>query len=182
MEMIFAIVAFFAGIGLALFESTFWNAVALGGMRPDLAVIAVAVGTSRLEFRRSMTLAFALGFARDFFSGGAAGMNAFSLILMAYVLIEAQNYLMTRNWGSQILVVFLGSVCFGGSFALLKLILGYEIGSSVQIATMIALTSVYTSLLAPFAFMLTDKPHFPSYRRLKTKYDVEHETLPPTEV
>ncbi|UCD57438.1 MAG: rod shape-determining protein MreD [Candidatus Hydrogenedentota bacterium] len=180
--MVFAIIAFLAGIGLAVIESTFMNAVEFAGIRPDLAVLAVVVATSRMRFRKAVTLAFMLGLTRDFLSAGAIGMSAFTLTFMAYFLVIAETHLVTDNWVAQIFVVLLGSVVFETSFALLKLILQYEIGSASQILGMIMWTSVYTSLFAPVAFMLTGKPQFPSYMRLKMKYDGEYETLPKTKI
>lgn len=180
--MLFALKAFLAGVALAVIESTLMNAVELGGIRPDLAVLAVVVVTSRKDFGKAMALAFILGLTRDFFSGGAIGMNAFSLTVMAYFLVAAGSLLLTDNRAAQVFVAFVGSIFFGTLFALLKLALQYEVGSAAQILRTIVWTSVYTSLTAPIAFVLMKRPRFPSYMRLKMKYNVEHETLPETKI
>lgn len=180
--MLFALKAFLAGIVLAVIESTLMNTVELGGIRPDLAVLVVVVVTSRKDFGKAMALAFILGLTRDFFSGGAIGMNAFSLTFMAYFLVAAGDFLLTDNRAAQLFVAFVGCMFFGVSFALLKLVLQYEVGSAAQILRTIIWTSVYTSLIAPIAFALMKRSRFPSYMRLKMKYKVEHETLPETKI
>ena len=180
--ILYAFTAFLAGIALAVIESTLMNAVEIAGIRPDLAVLGVVVATSRTRFRNAMILAFTLGLARDFFCGGAIGMNAFSLTLMAYVLLIVEDYLVTGNRSAQVFITFVGSLVFGTLFCILKIILQFGIGSAGHISGMLFWTPLYTALLAPAAFFLTKRPQFPSYMRLKMKYKVDHETLPETEV
>ena len=180
--MIFTAVSFLAGIALAVIESTFMRATEVVGVRPDLAVLVVVIGTCRLGFGRAMALAFSLGLARDFFSGGLVGMSSFSLTCMAFVLVGAEEYLLSDNWRAQMLVVFVGSAIFGTLFVFLKLVAGYEIASALQTIQMIVGVSAYTALLAPVGFALTKKPEPPSYMRLRLKYRGEHETIHSTEV
>ncbi|MBI5116534.1 rod shape-determining protein MreD [Candidatus Poribacteria bacterium] len=178
----FTITAFLAGLALAVIESTFMRAVEFASVRPDLAVLAVTVASSRTHFGRVMMLAFVLGFSRDFISGGAIGMNAFSLTFMAYFLALTQDYLLTENWTAQLFVTFVSASVFGILFCLLKITLQYEPGSGYHIVKTIILTSLYTSALGPPAFKLIRKPNAPLYQRLKLKYDVEHETIPESKV
>jgi hypothetical protein len=152
-----------------------------------------------MGFGRAMILAFALGLTRDFYSGGVYeifsdemrgiysqrvfGIHAFSLTFMAYLMIAAQDYLMTSNWRGQFVVVFVGSSLYGFLVLFLKLIIGYATPSPVQIMGMITCTAVYTAALGPFLFKLTQKPQTLPYLRLKMKHDAEDETaLPQTEV
>ncbi len=176
--VLFVLRAILAAIGLAIIESNFMKAVDIAGVRPDLAVLAVVVVTSRTDFAKSILLAFALGLARDFFSGGIVGMNAFSLTLMTYFLVAIEDYLMIENKSAQIFFAFVGSTFFGVLFAFLKEVLRYETGSTSQVLGLILWTSVYTSLLAPAAFALTEKPAYLPYMRLRLKHYVEHETIP----
>jgi rod shape-determining protein MreD len=180
--VLFAFKAFLAGVLLAVIESTLANALEIAGIRPDIAVLCVVVATSRIRFRKTMTLAFTLGLARDFFCGGVIGMSACSLTLTAYVLLVIEDSLVTSNRSAQVFITFLGSVISGTLFLLLKVILQYGIGSAGHIFDMLFWTALYTALLAPAAFALTKKPQFPSYLRLKMKYKVRHETLPEAEV
>jgi rod shape-determining protein MreD len=171
-----------AGIVLVIAETTFMNAIEIAGIRPDLAVLAVVVASSRMEFRKAMGVAFVLGITRDFASVGIVGMNAFCLTLMAYFLVSAQSLLLTENMNAQVFAALVGSTVFGCAFVFLKLVFGYEPGSAYYVFSMIMGTSAYTALLAPAAFwVLAGRPRFPSYMRLKS-YDVRHKTLPPTEV
>lgn len=180
--MVFVAIAFLAGITLAIVESTLVRALAISSVRPDLVVLAIVVATCRTSFGRAMVLAFVLGLTRDFFSGGIVGINAFSLSFMAYMLISAQDYLLTNNWKGQVVVVFVGSMVFGVLFVFLKLVLGYEIASPIQAPIKILWTAAYTSVLGPFVFMLVNRPQSLPYMRLKMKYDVESETLHQTKV
>lgn len=180
--MLFTTVAFLAGIGLVVIESTFMRSVGIFGIRPDLAILVVVIATCRLNFGRVMALAFALGLTRDFFSGGLVGMNSFSLVLMAYVLIAAEDYFLTGNWKAQVFVAFLGSLIFGTLFAVLKILVGYEVTSPLRAVEIIVGTAAYTSALAPLGFAISKRPEVPSYMRLRKKYDAEHETLHPSEV
>jgi len=173
---------FLAGIGLAIAESTIMKAVAVGGVRPDLAVMVVVVMALRADFFRAMVLGFTLGLVRDFLSGGAVGMNAFALTAMAYFLSFAKDFLMTDNPGSQMLSGFVGCVLFSVFFSFLKMFLQFEVGSVSRTIEMILWTSLYTALATPVAFVLMIRPRFPSYMRLKMKYDVEHETVPETKI
>ncbi len=186
--MIFGVVVFAASIGLAVIESVIMPSVEVAGIRPDLAVLIVVVATCRADFGRAMATAFALGLARDFFSAGPIGMNAFALTLAAYLLMGAEKYFLTENWKAQSFVVFLGYVIFGSLFFLGTLLPfsaipgRYEVVSTIRVIEIILGTAVYTCILAPPAFALSRKPDPPSYRRLRDKYNVEHETLHQTEV
>jgi len=180
--VLFAVMAFLAGVLVAIIESTLANALEIGGVRPDLAVLCVVVATSRIRFRKTMTLAFMLGLTRDFFCEGVIGMSACSLTLTAYVLLLLEDSLVTSNRSAQVVITFLGAVISGTLFLLLKVVLPYEIGSARHIFDMLFWTALYTAALAPVAFAATKKPQFPSYFRLKMKYKVRHETLPEAEV
>ncbi len=180
--MIFAVITFLAGIALAVVESTFVKAAGIAGICPDLAVLVVIVATCSMGFSRAMVLAFMLGLARDFYSAGALGMSSLSLTLTAFLLVMVEDYLLTDNWNAQIFVVFLGSLIYGSLLVVLKLIVGYEITSLFLTLKIIVWTSVYTSALGALSFALVKNPEPPPYRRLKMKYDVEHETLHQTKI
>ena len=181
-HMAFALIALMAGIGLAIVESTFMESIEIAAIRPDIAVLAVVIASCRTKFSKALVLAFSLGIMRDLFSGGNAGISAFGLTFMAYLLVSVEKYLLSDNWNAQILMVFAGSVVFGILLVLLKLVLGDEIGSFVKTPIVIIWTSVYTAVFAPAAFALMKKPQSPPYLRLKMKYDVERGTLPQTKV
>lgn len=176
--MVFALVALVAGIGLTIGESTFASTVEIGGIRPDFAVLVVVVATCRSRFSRAVVLAFSLGLARDFYSGGIPGMNAFSLTLTAYLLIATEDYIMTNNWRGQFVFVLVGSLVYGFVFFSLKTIVGYELASFTQILSKMAWTAAYTAVLGPIIFTLGEHPQRLPYLRLKMKYDGERQTLP----
>jgi cell shape-determining protein MreD len=202
--VLFTIAAFLCGIALAVAESIFLRPLTIWHVRPDIAVLAAVVAASRADYGKAMTLAFLLGLIRDFFTGGATGMNsfslggvigtnsfspggvigmnAFSLTFMAYLLVLTKDYLVTDNWTAQMFVAFIGCSVFGILFAVLKVTLQYDAGSGFHILRAIVLTSIYTSAFAPIAFQLTKKPPHPLYPRLKMKYNVEYETLPENKV
>jgi rod shape-determining protein MreD len=179
---------FVAAVGLAVIESVIMPSFEVAGIRPDLAVLVVVVASCRARFGRAMALAFALGLARDFFSAGPVGMNAFALTMTTYFLTGAEDYLLTENWKAQLFVVFLGYVVFGSLlfmgtlFPFNTIPHRYEVVSAVRVVQMIVGTAAYTGILAPLGFALSRKPETPSYRRLRDKYNVEHETLHQTEV
>jgi rod shape-determining protein MreD len=180
--MLFLVVASLTGIGLTIVESVFMPSIGIAGIRPDLVVLVVVIATCRLSFGRVMGLAFVLGLTRDIYSAGFVGMSSFSLLLVAYILLVAEEYFMTDNWKAQVFVVFLGYMIFGGLFVFLKVLAGYEIASALRVAEIVLGTAVYTSVLAPLGFMVSDRPEAPAYMRLKSKYNAEHETLHQTEV
>ena len=176
--MTFSIVAFLAGIAMAVFESTFATAAEISGIRPDFVVLVVVVATCRARFTRAMMLAFALGLARDFYSGGVLGINAFSLTLTAYLMVAAEDYLMTNNWRGQFVFVFVGYLIFGTIFLLLRILIGYEMAFLGQTVIKMMWTAMYTSALGPLFFTLMKKPQHLPYLRLKMKYDVERQIIP----
>ncbi len=176
--MIFVLKTLVTVIGLAIAETNFTKAIDIAGIRPDLMVLAVVVATTRADFGKAIILAFMLGLARDFLSGGTVGMNAFSLALVTYLLVVIKEYLMIGNRSTQIFFAFLGSVFFGVSTASLKTILHYEFGSTLQILWLILGTSVYTAVFAPIAFILTERPAYLPYMRLRLRQFVERETIP----
>jgi rod shape-determining protein MreD len=180
--MTFAALAFLLGTGLVIIESTLANVAAIGGIRPDFAVLIVVVATCRARFSRAMMLAFAFGLMRDFYSGGPLGMNAFSLTLTAYLMNAAEDYLMTNNWRGQFVFVFVGFLLYATIFFVLKILVGYEAAFPVQTITKMIWTSAYTAVLGPLFFTLMIKPQRLPYLRLKMKYDVDRETIPQTEV
>jgi len=191
--MLFFVIAFLAGMGLTVVESVFVPSVSVFGIRPDLVVLAAVVATRRMKYERVMVLAFVLGLIRDLYSVsrvgvsdtsqvGLAGMSAFSLVLMVYILLIAEEYFLTDNWQTQIFVGFLGYLIFASLFVFLKVLAGYEIASSIQVAEIILGTAAYTSVLTPFGFILSNRREAPAYMRLRNKYNAEHETLHQTEV
>jgi len=175
--MLFAAATFLAGVGLTVIESVFMRATEIAGIRPDIIALVVVIGTCRMSFRRVMAMAFMMGLARDFFSGGLVGMSSFSLTFMAFVLAGAEEYLLSDNWKAQTFIVFLGSAIFGALFVFLKLVVGYEIASALRTLEIIAGTAAYTAALAPAAFALTKRPERAPYRRLRRKYHDDSETI-----
>ena len=180
--MLFVIVAFFAGLGLAVVETIFMSSIEIFGLRPDLVVLIVIVATCRLSFGRVMGLAFVLGLTRDFFSGGLVGMSSFSLIFTAYILLTAEDFLLTDNWRAQIFVAFVGALIFGIVFAFLRILVGFEITSPLRIVEIVGGTAAYTSVLSPLAFALSARPERSHYMGLKRKYDAEQEILHQAEI
>ena len=180
--MLFFAAAFLAGIGLTIVESVFMPSVSIAGIRPDLVVLVIVVATCRLSFGRVMGLAFVLGLIRDIYSAGFVGMSSFSLVLMAFILLVAEEYFMTDNWKAQVFVVSLGYMIFGGLFVFLQVLVGYEIASALRVTEIVLVTAVYTSALAPLGFAVSNRPEAPAYMRLRNKYNAEHESLHQTEV
>jgi len=180
--MIFVALAFLAGIGLALVESTLIRSIEIGVIRPDLVVLVVVIATCRLDFGRVMTLAFVLGLTRDFFLTGLIGMTPFSLVLTAYILLVAEGLLLTDNWKAQVFVAFIGSLVFGSAFACLKILIGYEVNSPLGVLVVISGTAAYTAVLAPLGFAFLGGPAASDYLRVKRKYGADDETIYQTEV
>jgi rod shape-determining protein MreD len=181
-QMLFLAIAFLTGIGLTIVESVFIPSVSIAGIRPDLVVLVIVVATCRLDYVRVLGLAFVLGLVRDIYSLGFVGMSPFSLVLMAYILLVAEEYFMTDNWKAQVFVGFLGYLIFGSLFAFLTILGGLEIAPALKVAEIVLGTAVYTSALVPLGFIVSDRPEAPAYMRLRKKYNAEHETLHQTEV
>ncbi|GAB4346917.1 MAG: hypothetical protein Kow0099_28600 [Candidatus Abyssubacteria bacterium] len=181
--IVFGIKVFMAGILLAIVESTFLNAVQIGGVKPDLAVLAVVACIGHYGFRKVVWVAFLLGLTRDLFSVDPLGFNTFSLTLMAYLLTIAEKHLITDHKVAQIFFTFVGTVLFGISLFLLRGVVSQRgIGSFAQTARFIVWISVYTAALAPAAFVLLGKTGGTSYVRAKIRYGTGHEALSETEV
>jgi rod shape-determining protein MreD len=181
--VVFWIKTFLAGIALAIAESTFLNAVEIHGVRPDLAVLAVVAFIGHYGFQRAIAVAFLLGLTRDLFSVGPLGISAFSLTLMAYLLILAERYLMTDHKAAQVFFTFVGAVLFGISLTTVRGILSrHGVGTFAQTMQFILWISVYTAMLAPAAFVLLGRAGGPSYVRMKMKYGADSEAVSETEV
>jgi rod shape-determining protein MreD len=180
--MVFWTVTILAGIGLTIVESVLMPSLRIAGIGPDFIVLVVVVATRRTTVERSIFMAFFLGLIQDLFSVGLVGMSAFSLVLMVYILLFAEEYFLTDNWKAQVFVGFLGYLIFGGSFVFLKILAGYEIASAVRVAEIIFGTAAYTAVLTPLGFLLSYRQDLPAYMRLRGKYNVEHETLHQSEI
>jgi rod shape-determining protein MreD len=178
----FFILAFIGGILLTVAESIFMQVFDTAWFRPDLTVLVIVVATCRLSFGRVMAAAFAMGLARDLFSGGIVGMSAFALPLTAYVLITAADYLLTDNWRGQMFVAFLGSTLYGSQLALLKVITGFTLASGFGVMEIIVGTAACTAILSPLGFALSAGRERESYTHLKKKYDVDDEIIHQAEV
>lgn len=176
--MIYALKVLGAGILLAIIQSTFLNAIAIGGVRPDLLVLGVLLVIRRNDFGKLLTLAFVFGLTRDFFSAGAIGMNAFALTLVAYLLWLAADFVLAEGWLGQAFLTFVAAVGYAAFIVMLKVLLGYELGSAIGNLKIILGTSLYTAAAAPLLFLVLSKPQALPYLRLKLKHIAEHETIP----
>jgi rod shape-determining protein MreD len=178
MRVFFALYAFAIGIGLALVESIFLDAIDFVGLRPDLLVLAIVFMSARIGFGKMLLFAFMLGFTRDLFSPGAIGMHAFALTLTAFTLLVAEEFVLIENWTGQLVISFTGTMIYGACILFLKAILDYETGPLLTVLGTIIGMSIYTSALAPGVFLVLQRHHALPYLRLKLKHQAEHETIP----
>jgi rod shape-determining protein MreD len=112
--------ALYAGLllGLIPLQTTMLQFVSLGGIRPDLCLVAaVLIGFTRGPVE-GLLMGFALGYVQDLFSAGQVGLNLMSKGMVGLMAGAASRYVTNATVITTLIVVFVLSVLSGTVFLL----------------------------------------------------------------
>jgi len=121
--MFFPILFVFTAIILLIIQTTIFPRLSLGGVRPDLALLAT-VGYSLVAGRqKGMSFGFFLGLLQDVLSGGLLGTNGFIKGFVGYVVGVFKQQVADRSLFFPTLAIFFGSLLNGALYFLIARVL-----------------------------------------------------------
>lgn len=100
-------------VGLVPLQATWLQHMAIGGVRPDVCLIAVSVTGLLAGEVRGVLLGLALGFVQDLFSAGPFGLNLVTKGAIGFLAGLAGKRLESSGLGSVLLAMLLLSLSSG---------------------------------------------------------------------
>jgi rod shape-determining protein MreD len=137
---------------------------------PEVAVLLVLhIGLqSRGTAPANVTLALAMGYLVDLFSGAPRGLNALALALVMVFALGASSRLLVGNLWQQLVVAALTSLGYGALVVALSSPM-YD-GEAIEALAVLPMTALSTAIVAPFVFALcrrVDRRLVPDPRTLR---------------
>ncbi|MFQ5989842.1 MAG: rod shape-determining protein MreD [Candidatus Methylomirabilales bacterium] len=112
-------------VGVVILQATVTPFMQIGGVRPDLFLLLLYLGSFKLNPVQACVGGFLLGLYQDALSGAPLGMNALTLSLLGYVLVRMWEEFEETRLIPHLLFLFLTGLCSGlitlGVLALLDL-------------------------------------------------------------
>lgn len=138
----------------ALLQTTAFSRLTLFGVSPDLMLVVV-ISFALLEGPSTgAAVGFSGGLLRDLLLDSPKGLTGLSYLLVGYVIGSLRPYVQSNSVFVPAGGVLVGSLAGTGLYQVLLVLLGRSalpLGNAVRI---IALTSVYNTLLVPFVYPL----------------------------
>jgi rod shape-determining protein MreD len=100
----------------SLLQSTAANRMDIGGVKPDLVLLVVIIGTLIYGSRPGMVWAFVGGVALDLFSGGPLGSSSLALMAAALAVGIGQHTLSRYNLLVPIAAGVVGTAIYGATY------------------------------------------------------------------
>ncbi|MFQ5801982.1 MAG: rod shape-determining protein MreD [Candidatus Methylomirabilales bacterium] len=100
-------------LGVVILQATVTPLMQIGGVRPDLFLLLLYLGSFKTTPVQACVGGFLLGLYQDAFSGAPLGMNAFTLSLLGYVLVRVWEELEETRVIRHLLFIFLTGLCSG---------------------------------------------------------------------
>lgn len=142
-----------------ILQTTLFNYLAIGGVKPDLLlIIVIYLGLNKGALTGEIS-GFISGFLEDIFSGSLIGMNALVKTVIGNLISLGKGKLAFENAVTQVLITFLTTVISVILLMVVKLIFVNQGISYSGIIRDGLIRSVYNSVLAVFVFRLLDKLH-----------------------
>lgn len=150
----------------ALAQTALFPFLALGGLRPDLLLLAV-VGVALADgVMPGLRVGFVAGLGADLLVDQApVGLAALVYTAIGYAIGVARPYLAPDSLTAPLLLAFLASLLGTAGYGVLSLLLGEERVTLQMLIQASGSVAVYNTLLAPFVFALV--------RRLSARFPLE---------
>ncbi|HNX69570.1 MAG TPA: rod shape-determining protein MreD [Candidatus Omnitrophota bacterium] len=151
----FKVILYF--VFLMMMDATILPVFRIGAVYPSFLCLFVCYAAFEWGAPKTMYVAFWVGLLRDFLGGGMIGMEASLFVGLAFLLDFAVQKMEKQFPGIYMLITFLFVLIEG----VLRLLLGYGDGlPSGWFGThlgLVVLTALYTSVLLPVFYFLTDR-------------------------
>lgn len=100
-------------LGVVILQTTVTPLVELGGIRPDLFLLLLYLGSYKMSPVRACVGGFLLGLYQDALSGAPLGLNAFTLSLLGYLVVRVREELEETRLLPHLLLLFLAGLSSG---------------------------------------------------------------------
>lgn len=108
--------AFLVLVAAVVLQTTLFGRVRLGGLAPDIVMVAVILAALRLRGETAMVVAFFGGLAFDALSANALGLRAFVYTFVAFLAVRTRN---RADVGTVVVAVWVGALSLVGVVLLL---------------------------------------------------------------
>jgi len=140
---------------VAMIETSLLPHLSLDGMRPDIALIFVLFISLHTGPIDAVPAGWMMGLAKDIYSVGTFGANAFILSLCAACMSRAKDYVYKDHPLAQLVLVIMGALlCNGLYLGILLLSPQSAFGSPEHIALRLLYAVTLTALPAPFLLVM----------------------------
>ncbi len=137
---------------IIILQSTVLENVAIAGIKPDLVMLVVVLGSFFRGTRTGAFLGFTGGIVEDLFSGNYIGLNALAKMAAGYLAGAAGGRLYRENIPIATVVTFFTSLAGLMANYLLLLYLNITIDPLHALFSVALPVAAYTALLVPFVF------------------------------
>ncbi|MFH1238670.1 MAG: rod shape-determining protein MreD [bacterium] len=140
-----------------ILETTVFNYLAIGGVKPDLLLIVVIYLALNKGALTGEISGFIAGFLQDVFSGGLIGLNALVKTIIGNLVSLGRGKLAFENVITQVVITL--AVSLSGVILMIPVKMIF-VGGAVSYWRMFTdglIAVVYNAILAPFVFRLLDK-------------------------
>lgn len=135
-----------------LLQTTIFSGMRLFGVAPDLVVVVV-ICFAILEGPTVGGMAgFWGGLLRDLFLNAPKGLTGLSYLIVGYIVGIVRPYVESTSVFVPVAGVFAGSLGATGLYEILQALLGREGLPLDKVLRVVALMSVYNTLLVPFVY------------------------------
>lgn len=100
-------------LGVVILQATVTPLMQIGGVRPDLFLLLLYLGSFTMTPVEACVGGFLLGLYQDAFSGALLGLNAFILSLLGYVLVHVREEMAETRLFPHLVLIFLTGLSAG---------------------------------------------------------------------
>ncbi len=132
-------------VGVVILQATVTPILQIGGIRPDLFLLLLYLGSMKMTRVQACVGGFLLGLYQDALSGAPLGLNAFTLSLLGYLLVRLWEELEETRLIPHLLLIFLTGLCAGLLTLGALVSLGMELNLGQSLLWIILPQTVYTT-------------------------------------
>jgi rod shape-determining protein MreD len=126
------------------------------GTQPDLFIVFLVYHYLNSDLKQTFHANWAIGLAKDFFSGGSFGLITVMFVILGYLITVIRANIFRRHLITQIMVTFIISMIYN----LIYLITLSVLLSSTNLLSMVwkcPVIAVYSSIIAIPVFLLLNR-------------------------
>ncbi|NPV27203.1 MAG: rod shape-determining protein MreD [Firmicutes bacterium] len=135
-----------------LLQSTVFEVIEIGGVKPDLVLIWVILMSLLRGSRWGAVFGALSGILLDILAGRHVGLNALALFLTGLVAGQLEGKVFKENYLVPIGAVFVGTIFHALLMALLGWMAGLHLFVAGWLRSLILYSAVYNTVLVPFVY------------------------------